>query len=183
MKGLDKLKCNIVIVEDDDMTLNFYKKALSSKMTSANIKGFNYISDEFYEYIKNNHIDLFVLDVVLGIDQNGIDLTNELLKTMKGLTFLFVSGFDYTIESFKQFNGKCIYDYASKPLGIDELVIRANALVNISKSYNRVIKNEDNLIHIQKSIGEMRDEYFEQIKKDRLMIKKLKDDIYNREKK
>lgn len=173
MKNIDNLECCIVIVDDDDTVLDVFKKSLSEKMKSATIKGFNSINDEFFDYIKNHHIDLFVIDIILGNDKSGIDLSNELLKIMKGLIFLFVSGFDYTIDSFNQFKGKCIYDFISKPINVEEFIVRCSCLVRTSKSFNLILNNNDLCYYDEKSIELLRDEYFKQLEEDRKMIKKF----------
>jgi len=172
---LDELDCNIVMLEDDEMTLDVYQQILSNSIKTATIKGFDSISDDFFDYIKTYHIDLFIMDIVLG-EYSGIDLTSKLLKMMKGLTFLFVSGFNYTYDSFKQFEGKCLYDFISKPVSHNELLIRYNALINISKSYNKIIDNSRSSI-IGGSVDDLRDEYFKRIEEDRLMINKFRKDL------
>lgn len=169
---------NIVIVEDDKSSLKAYKKMIEEHILNCNVVPFTSVCNELFDFIRDTHIDLFIVDINLGI-HNGIELSKNFLKSMTGLTFLFVSGYNPDMSSFEVFDGKCIYDYMPKPFGLEELVIRVRALLNISKSYNRVIeyiekiKNEFCTI----STDNLRNEYFERLHEDKQMIEKLKAEI------
>lgn len=181
MYQIDQTTSCIVVVDDNEESLKYCKMALSRLSEGCCIKTFDKINNEFFEFIKEPRIDLFIIDIHLG-EKSGIDLSNELLKIMSGLTFLFISGYDYSLNSFAQFDGKCIYDYMSKPIDFQELRIRVNALLNISKSYTRVIKRIETMKHDfhEMSVDNLRCQYFDQINKDKDMIKKMKDEMFNK---
>lgn len=169
----------IVIVDDDEDSLTFYETSLKSSVKNCDVVTFKSVCDELFDFIRDVHIDLFIVDIHLGVD-NGIALSKTFLETMTGLTFLFVSGFDYSIDSFKMFDGKCIYDYMAKPIRPEEFIIRVKALLNISRSYNRVlqyiemIKDECTIL----STDNLRNEYLNRIHEDQLMISKMKDEVF-----
>ena len=169
----------IVIVEDDKDSLLYYESALKPSIQNCDIVSFSSISDALFNFIRDVHIDLFIVDIHIGYD-DGIQLSQKFLETMTGLTFLFISGFDYTIDSFKQFDGKCIYDFMSKPIKSEELIIRVKALLNISRSYNRVLKYiemiKDQCMVL--STDNLRNEYHQRLHEDKLMIDKIKGEVF-----
>lgn len=173
--NMDKTSYHIAVVEDDSTILKYHSQLLKRSIENCKILEFETICDSFYKTANSTPIDLFIMDIHLG-KQNGIDITNNLLKTRKGLTILFISGYDYTFDSFKQFDGRCIYDYVAKPIESEELNIRVKALLNISNSFNKVLKHtngfENDCVDI--TLDGLRKKYFEQIEKDRLMIQQLR---------
>ena len=176
MMNIDQTSSCIVIVDDNEEILQLYKGAIEIYYNnSIKVNVFSSLSENFFNFIRDEFIDLFIVDIHLG-SMSGIDLCSELLLTMKGLTFLFISGYDYSIDSFKHFDGKCIYDYMSKPTDMSEFLIRVKALLNISKSYNLVIRYID-LIQQECheiSLDNLRRKYLDSILKDQLMIEKIR---------
>lgn len=179
MLMLDNKKYCVVVVEDDKDSLVYYETVLKANVKNCNIVSFDNINKDLFEFIHNTHIDLFIVDIHIG-SEDGIALSKTFLETMTGLTFLFVSGYDYTIDSFKMFDGKCIYDYMSKPIKPEELIIRVKALLNISRSYTRVlqyiemIKDECMIL----STDNLRNEYLHRVHEDQMMINKIKDEVF-----
>jgi DNA-binding response OmpR family regulator len=172
----------IVVVEDDTSILNFYEELLKQSLGKCNVKTFEGIDNDLFKFVKDDkHIDLFIIDVVLG-ESNGIELCEGFLETMSGLTFLFMSGYDYNVDAFKVFDGKCIYDFLSKPIDNEEFVIRVKALLNVSKSYNRVLKYLEQVKtdFLTFSADNLRHEYFKRVRDDQQMIRKIKGEIFSK---
>ncbi|MEW6651845.1 MAG: response regulator [Bacteroidota bacterium] len=74
---MDKNRQTILIVEDDEIILDIFTRIFQ--------KEFNVIScsrvESFYESVKSSKVDLFLMDMALSSDKNGIDLITELRKT------------------------------------------------------------------------------------------------------
>ena len=174
----NKSSCNIVVVEDDITMVDFYKDSLKTIVKQTNIFSFNSICDNLFKTIKEHTIDLFVVDIRLGND-DGIELASNILTKITSATFLFISGFDYTDESFVKLDGKCIYDFMLKPIAIEELAIRSKGLLNVSRSFNHFLKHVKNIEgeYIDLKLGSLRDRYFDMVKQDRYMIQELKRQI------
>jgi two-component SAPR family response regulator len=175
----DQTSYGIVMIDDDDYTLNYYKTVLTRLLNEhCCMKTFTEVNQEMFKFIKDHYIDLFIIDIHIG-KQSGIDLADELLKTMTGVTILFVSGYNYTIDCFAKFDGKCIYDYISKPVDANELNTRVKALLNVSKSYAKVIQRLQYMVEEchERSIDSLRGQYFKQIANDKKMIEKLKGEM------
>lgn len=172
----------IVIVEDDTSVLHFYEELIKNTLCECDVLTFEKIDEKLLDFVKGNkHIDLFVIDIVLG-ESSGIELCEGFLETMTGLTFLFMSGYEIEPNSFEVFDGKCVYDFLSKPVDNTEFIIRLKALLNVSKSYNRVLK------HIEKvkeewasfSADSLRYDYFKRVKEDQQMIRQIKGELFNK---
>jgi len=165
---------NIMVVEDDIDMVEFYKACLKTIVNKPHIFSFNSVCDDLFKTVKENTIDLFVIDIRLGND-NGIELSSQLLNEVKSATFLFISGFDYTEESFKDLDGKCIYDFMLKPISVEELAIRSKGLLNISRSFNIFLKHLKNIEgeYIDLKLDSLREKYFNMVKQDRHMIQEL----------
>ena len=167
---------NIMVVEDDVNMVEFYKTSLETIIKQKPyIFSFTSVSDELFKTVKENTIDLFVIDIHLG-KYDGIELSSQLLKEVDSATFLFISGFDYTYESFENLDGKCIYDFMLKPISVNELAIRSKGLLNVSRSFNSFLKHVKNIEgeYINLKLGSLRDRYFDMVKQDRYMIQELK---------
>jgi len=167
-------KYTIVIIEDDRTTVTFYEKYLQRTIKDLTIFSFTKVNKELFTTVTENHINLFIVDIHLG-KYNGIDLAIDLQLSNPDSTFLFISGFKYAPEDFKQFDGKCIYDFVSKPITSNELIIRVKALINISKSFNKFLgyikAMQDDCIDVK--MGALREKYFDMVKQDRTMIEGL----------
>jgi two-component SAPR family response regulator len=162
----------IVVIDDELLTLDYLKRALTPFRDNCQIKCFDKISDEFFHFIKNNRVDLFIMDVVLG-SQNAVKLSEEIVYKRRGSIFLFISGYNYSRESFKHLNGKCVYDFIAKPLQLGTLQTIVSTLLNIAASY-KVTFLDANIIPKEKQVDEMRKDYMKLIEEDKRLIKSFK---------
>lgn len=71
---MENHKHTILIVEDDEIILDIFTRIFK--------KEFEVIScgnvESFYHSIKNARVDIFLLDMALGAEKNGLDLIAEL---------------------------------------------------------------------------------------------------------
>ncbi|MBI5808028.1 MAG: response regulator [Ignavibacteriales bacterium] len=76
---MDNTKQTVLLIEDDEMILDIYSRILS--------KEFNLFTtdkvEEFYEIIKQNNIDCFLIDLSLGLQKSGLVLIKELRASEK----------------------------------------------------------------------------------------------------
>lgn len=160
---------NIIVIDDNKDFLKITKSFLSEFFPNCNIQYFNKVNDDFCKHISKQKIDLFIIDIKVG-SVNGIDLCEKIVDIKKGSIFLFVSGYNYTIDSFSKLNGTCIYDFIAKPFTKGSFLGSIVSLLNISTTYKSYKKtgNNSNLA---------RNHYMEIIKKDKEMIRCLKDDF------
>ncbi len=114
----------ILIVEDDINTLELIKRYFVNE---------NYLVEGFHsvkyvmDYVKNNTVDLCILDVMIGHD-NGFDLLKE-IKAFKDIPIIFVTA---KTDEFDRIYGIEIGadDYLTKPFSPRELIVRANRLLS-----------------------------------------------------
>ena len=163
---LIKKEQSIIIVDDDIDILQLFHKKIDYLFPTCKIKSFDIINQDFFTYIENNIIDLFVLDVRLG-SCNAIELSKKILLKKPDSIFLFISGFEYNIDSFSHLKGKCIYDYMSKPFTAEIFVGSIVTLLNISTTY-KLLRNE------REELDEIRKFYVDILKKDKIMIDEMK---------
>ncbi len=104
------------------------------------MRGFHTVSGVI-TYMKENHVDLCILDVMIGHD-NGFDLLKE-IKEYKDIPVIFVTA---RADEFDRIYGIEIGgdDYLTKPFSPRELVVRANRLLNRVKG-NTNIENQNEL--------------------------------------
>jgi len=85
------IKLNVMLVEDDDFTRATVKAALQGQ-------GLNIVYDtafvkEGIKFAKKNQPDVAVLDYNLGKGPNGIDLANQLRKSLPDIGIVLLTAF------------------------------------------------------------------------------------------
>lgn len=168
---------HIVVIDDDPKSLQLYKHILEKFLKSYHIYYFENVNKEFCDLINTIDIDFFIIDIHLG-SENGKILTDKILNKERGAIFLFVSGYDYTIDSFSEFNGRCVYDFVPKPISTQPFIDRVVVLLSIAKSYKHLAKGF-NERSTEETIECMRAHYREMIDRDRKMIQTFRDEIKN----
>ena len=163
----------IVVLDDDEDSLNYFKIMLKP-FTCCEIKYYTSPDENFVEYVNNNDIDLFIMDIVLQDDQSGLNICEEIVFNKRGSIFLFVSGYDYDINSFEHLRGKCVYDFLSKPIDVSELNIVVSTLLNVASSYKVSFVNT-RVKPRESQMDSLRKNYMDLIKQDQILIKKLKE--------
>lgn len=176
-KRLLKERQRIVVLDDDKELLTYLRKLLKP-FPDCDITYFSKASNKFFNFIQDNYVDLFIMDINLGTSQDGIDITENIIKNREGSIFLFISGYGYNKTIFDNLNGKCVYDYLTKPFDHKEIVIVISTLLNIASSYKESI---DSKVQVKKEeearttqMNNMRKHYRKLLEEDKLLIKRLK---------
>jgi len=173
-------KHKIVILDDKFEVLNNLREMLEKNICDCNIFCFDKTDDSFWNLINEVEVDLFIIDIRLG-DVDGRNITEKIIKKKRGSLFLFISGYDYTIDSLTRFKGKCVYDFMAKPIVRDIFVNRVIILLNLARSFrplakaclcgNYEYKSDD------ENIDSVRAHYRELLEQDKVMIQSFKKDM------
>ena len=119
---------NILVVEDEENIRNIIKKVLEREgyhiLLAANGK-------EGFDIIEKVHIDLIVLDLMLP-DIDGYQFTKELRDARYEIPILMATAKQLPADKHKGFLVGTD-DYMTKPLDMDEFVLRIKALLRRSK--------------------------------------------------
>jgi DNA-binding NtrC family response regulator len=173
-KILLQKKQRIVAVDDDNYVLNFLKKILTITFPECEIKCFEKIDNDFKFYIMENCVDLFIMDIILSDTDDGITISEDIISNRQGAIFLFISGYDFSEKTFKNLNGRCIYDFINKPIESEELIIIVSTLLNVAATYKDACHVITKPRKIKKEVEDLREHYMDLIEKDKLLIKRLK---------
>ena len=170
----------IVVLEDDELMLDLYKK-IFERFDECVIYYFQEPSKKFFEFVQETHVDLFIMDINLpNSTKNGIEISKDIIYKKRGSIFLFVTGYQYYKEDFVSLKGHCVFDLVTKPLDIDSFMVVVSTLLNVASSYKVSFKNT-RIKPRESDIDIQRKQYLKLLEKDRLQIKKLKalNDIYD----
>lgn len=69
----------ILLIEDDEMTLDIFRRILSKEYNFFYTNNVN----EFYQLSTENKINLFLIDLSLGLQKSGLTLIKELRSSEK----------------------------------------------------------------------------------------------------
>lgn len=97
-------------------------------------------ADEAYEYFKNNHIDLMVLDIMMR-GTNGLDLCKK-IRRESDIPIIFVSARNEELDRILGLELGAD-DYLSKPFSVRELIVR---IKNILKRSEAIVGHKDESI-------------------------------------
>ncbi|MGL5346810.1 MAG: response regulator transcription factor [Peptostreptococcaceae bacterium] len=119
---------NVLLVEDDDKLNKLFYTVLSKQ-------GFNiYIATngvEAFNILENNHIDLIISDIMMP-KMDGYEFTENVRKINEEIPILMITAKDDFISKQKSFLIG-IDDYMVKPIDVNEMILRVNALLRRSK--------------------------------------------------
>ena len=124
----------ILLVEDNDTIIKGLE--YSFKLNNYELVSKKTIKDAI-EYIKNNEVNLVILDITLP-DNNGIYFFNNYLENIPTI-FLTASDDEETIVTLLNSGAE---DYITKPFSTKELIARVNKVLNRNKK-NNIIKIKD----------------------------------------
>jgi len=169
---IDK-KQTIVVLEDDDVMLDFLQKVLE-RFVECDVYFFNEPSKQFCNFIEETPVDLFIMDIRLkNSKKNGIQVSEDIIYKRRGSIFLFMSGYDYTPSAFSSLKGQCVYDFLPKPIDVDEFLVIVSTLLNVASSYKVSFKNT-RIKPREADMDSFRKEYYDLLRQDREQIKQLK---------
>jgi two-component SAPR family response regulator len=163
----------VVILDDNEIILESLKFILNSNIINFEVFCFTKPDEHFWELVDKIKIDLFIVDIKLGAE-NGRNIVDKLINDGKKSVFLFISGYDYSLESLSKFAGRCIFDFMSKPIDRDIFINRVVMLLNSIRPLSLSLTCE--------KIGpysSLRTHYRKLLEQDRILIDNFK---YNMDK-
>ncbi len=155
---------NVLVVDDEASTIFTLKKILE--------KGNHTVTAVFdaksaLDRVKQFKFDVLITDFSMP-DMNGIELTEQVLKLEPDMIVILVTAFD-SIKNVVEAMRKGAYDYMSKPINSDEL------LLSISRGLEKVTLMNENLLLKQKLIKEKESvEYDTSSEKVKNLVKEAK---------
>ncbi len=128
-----------IIVDDEDLVRQGLKKHFD--WGSHNIEIVADLSDgqKAFQYVKDNHIDLVLTDVLMPY-MDGITLAKNLRELYPDIKIIFISGHDDVIYLKKALKVEAV-DYILKSIDLDELDETVSRVVNIMNTENQSKKN------------------------------------------
>lgn len=139
---------NFVVCDDNNVILNKISKMLESifikHSLDANIVLKSNSANDVISFIKNNKVDVLLLDINLKGNISGLNIAEELRKTNKSAYIIFTTGhLEYVMLAYKFKT----FDYLPKPITIEKLeetILRLfNDIENSShKKYIKIGNNQ-----------------------------------------
>lgn len=144
---------NFVICDDNLDMLNklvtMFEKVFLKNDLPAQISFKSTDVNDLLDYIKDNRIDVLVLDIKLNSKLNGLDVAKQVRKRNKDCYIIFTTGhYEYVLVAYQ-----CkTFDYLCKPITIERLeetITRLFEDINGAKSNNKYIKldNKNTIIN------------------------------------
>lgn len=144
---------NFILCDDNQNILSKLSKMLDCIFVNNDLDGQIALStthpSEVIDYVKNNPVDVLILDINFKEKKSGIDLANEIRNTNKHVYIIFATGhLEYLILAYK-----CkTFDYLPKPISMENLETTILRLFddiksNASKKDFIRINNKDTLIN------------------------------------
>ena len=119
---------NILVVEDDINLLNIIRKNLEREGYLVYTAGDGLIG---LEVLENNHIDLIILDLMLP-KLDGYEFTKKVRMTEENLPIIMMTAKSLMEDKRIAFLTG-VDDYMTKPIEMEELLLRVRALLRRSK--------------------------------------------------
>ena len=134
---------NILVVDDDKEIV----KAIEIYLGKENYKIYKaYDGEQALEQIKNNNINLVILDIMMP-NKDGLETLQELRKS-KNIPVIMLSA---KSEDVDKINGLNIGadDYVTKPFNPVELIARVNALIRRYTQFGAIEENKGKVFSIE----------------------------------
>lgn len=143
---------NFALCDDNINVLNKFSKILDLIFVNNDLEGNIAFTtsnpNEILEYIKNNPIDVVILDIDLKSKVSGLDIANKIRSINKKIYIIFATAhLEYLMLAYK-----CkTFDYLAKPISMENLettILRLFNDINSDESHNSFIKinNRNTLI-------------------------------------
>jgi CheY-like chemotaxis protein len=133
--SLDLLGKNIVIIEDDQPSISYYKAILSN--TGADVKIFH-SGKEFVDYLasENIKIDLIFIDFLIPLI-NGIECVRIFRKERKSIPVIMITAYSSELARKEAFLAGC-NEYLLKPIYPEKVfyILDKYLRSNISATYS-----------------------------------------------
>lgn len=153
---------NFVLCDDNEIILTKFSKMLDSIFWDNNLDGNIALStsnpNEALQYVRENPVDVIILDIDFKSNVSGIDIANQIRNVNKKAYIIFATGhLEYLILAYK-----CkTFDYLPKPISMDNLkntILRlfnditddksSTSFIQLNKK-NTIIKS-DSICYIEK---------------------------------
>lgn len=113
---------NFVICDDNNNVLNKLSHMLETLFIKhsldAEVKYATTDANELLTYIKNNKIDVLILDINLHSNVTGLEIAETVRKTNKSCYIIFTTGYlEYALVAYKYKT----FDYLCKPITVERL--------------------------------------------------------------
>lgn len=136
---------NFAICDDNLNILDKLEKMLDKIFTKNNFEAtISFKSDnaeKILDYVKNNPIDVVMLDINLNSSKNGLDLASEIRKYKKNIYLIFTTGhLEYVMLAYRYKT----FDYLAKPITFDRLEDTMTRLFDDAKSSTKKYIKIDN---------------------------------------
>lgn len=119
---------NILVAEDNVDMCNL----IATELTRANYKVFtSHNGQEAVDLFEQNHFDLIITDIMMP-KVSGLELITYVRQINKNIPILIITAKSSQTDKYKGFNAGTD-DYMVKPIDIDELLLRVNALLRRAK--------------------------------------------------
>lgn len=135
---------NFVLCDDNISSLNRFSKLLELVFVNNNLDGHISLatsnSDEVFNFVKQNNVDVVILDIDLKSRITGIDLAQKIRAINKKIYIIFATAhLEYLILAYK-----CkTFDYLTKPFSLDSLE------KTILRLYDDIYSDESNTSYIK----------------------------------
>lgn len=118
-----------ILVVEDDMNLNH---SICSYLIRKDFKVLGALNaEEGYDFLFSNHVDLIISDIMMpGI--NGFEFVKTIRRLNDSIPMIFMTARDDFEAKQKGFKVG-IDDYMTKPINMEEMVLRINALFRRSR--------------------------------------------------
>ena len=137
---------DFVLCDDNFNVLSKLEKMLESIFIEKNLDARIALSttapEELINYIRNNKVNVIILDIDLKSNVSGLDLANIIRKKDKNVYIIFTTGhLEYGLIAYKYKT----FDYLAKPVTKERL---EDTIVRLDN--NRTIIKQDSIQYIQK---------------------------------
>lgn len=151
---------DFVLCDDNLNSLKRLEKLLESVFINKNLEAqISLITTEpadLMNYIKNNPVNVVILDIDLKSKISGLDLANMIRKQDKNVYIIFTTGhLEYGLLAYKYKT----FDYLSKPITLERLEDTIDRLIDdmfgnatkfVRLDNNKTIIDQDGIQYIQK---------------------------------
>lgn len=143
---------SFVLCDDNLNILNKLSKMLETLFikhnVDASVEFTSDKADEIYNYVKNNHVDVLILDINLKSKISGIDLAEKIRKDNKSIYIIFSTAhLEYSLVAYSVKT----FDYLPKPIAIERLEVTLLRLLEDRELFNKNFIHIDNKTVIDES--------------------------------